>query len=203
MAVISNSPALILPPKPALDTNDIRGLKPPPEISTGWAWLLWTLVALVLIVVLVLLWRWWRKKHLAPPPVIIVPPHVRAKQRLAEALRLIGEPGPFCVAVSDTARVYLEERFQLRAPERTTEEFLHDLHSTAHLNGDQKLSLAAFLESCDLVKFARFEPNEAALRGLHDSAARLVDETQFEPVAVAPTDAIAPPPTPPPPVIPQ
>ena len=196
----SNS-ALILPPpsSPSVaTTNDIRGLKPPVEIPSGWAWLWWTLGALALIVALVLLWRWWMKKQQATPPFIPVPPHVRAKQRLAEALRLIAEPMPFCVAVSNTVRVYLEERFQLRAPERTTEEFLHDLRSTAHLNSEQKQSLAGFLESCDLVKFARFEPNEAALRELHDSAGRLVDETQFEPVAAVPTIAAAPPPPPPP-----
>ncbi len=195
MAVISNSPALIGPPlSPSVNTNDIRGLKPPVEIPSGWAWLGWTLGALVLVILLVLLWRWWRRKRLAIPPVLVIPPHIRAKQKLAEALRFIAEPMPFCVAVSDTVRVYLEERFQLRAPERTTEEFLNDLHSTAHLNGEQKRSLAGFLESCDLVKFARFEPDESALRGLHDSAGRLVDETQFEPVAIPATAATVPPP---------
>jgi hypothetical protein len=32
------------------------------------------------------------------------------------------------------------------------------------------------------VKFARFEPNEDSLRALHDSALRIVDETQFDPI---------------------
>ena len=61
------------------------------------------------------------------PPV---PAHVRAKQKLEEALALISQPKEFCVLVSDTIRFYLEERFDFRAPERTTEEFLRELGGT-------------------------------------------------------------------------
>jgi hypothetical protein len=96
---------------------------------------------------------------------------------------LIGDPRAFAIAVSDAVRVYLEERFTLRAPERTTEEFLRDLQKTSALTPQQKASLAAFLEQCDLVKFARFEPPESALRELHESALRLVHETQYRETA--------------------
>ena len=181
----TNTSALIVRPQTnaaALATNDIRGIKPPVEIPSGWAWLGWTLGALVVAAALVALWRWWWKKATTPALVPPIPPHVRAKQRLQEALGLIGDARLFCIAVSDALRIYLEERFQLRAPERTTEEFLQDLRATTHLNAPQKLSLTDFLERCDLVKFAKFEPTEAALRELHDSALRLVDETQYEPV---------------------
>jgi hypothetical protein len=82
--------------------------------------------------------------------------------------------------------VYLEERFQLRAPDRTTEEFLQDLRRTTALDDTQKTALTGFLEHCDLVKFARFEPSEDVLRGLHESALRLVDETSLLAVPAAP-----------------
>ncbi|MEI9866169.1 MAG: hypothetical protein WDN00_16765 [Limisphaerales bacterium] len=36
--------------------------------------------------------------------------------------------------------------------------------------GEQKESLGGFLESCDLVKFAKYEPTETELHGLHHSA---------------------------------
>jgi hypothetical protein len=91
--------------------------------------------------------------------------------------------------VSNTLRLYLEERFNLRAPERTTEEFLVELRTSRHLTVDQKQSLGEFLESCDLVKFARFEPNEMALWQLHDAALRLVDETQFDPIGAPQSSA--------------
>jgi hypothetical protein len=48
---------------------------------------------------------------------------------------------------------------------------------------EQKESLGEFLASCDLVKFAKYEPGEAELRGLHGSAVRLVEETEPPPVS--------------------
>ena len=82
------------------------------------------------------------------------------------------------VAVSDTARTYLEERFEFRAPERTTEEFLRELGGTKLLLPEQKDSLGNFLASCDLVKFAKYEPGENELRELHGAAVKLVEETE-------------------------
>jgi hypothetical protein len=159
------------------NATDIRDIKPPIEMPDSYAWIWQLLILLALAVAAILLWRWWKNRKLnivLPPPV---PAHVRAKQKLEEALALITQPKPFVIAVSDTARAYLEERFQFRAPERTTEEFLRELGGTDLLTGEQKESLGGFLESCDLVKFAKYEPRENELRGLHSSALRLVDET--------------------------
>ena len=136
------------------------------------------LLAAAVVVAAVLLWRWRKQRRckvVLPPPI---PAHVRAKQKLEEALALIAQPKPFVMAVSDTARTYLEERFEFRAPERTTEEFLRELAGTKLLLPDQKESLGNFLASCDLVKFAKYEPGETELRGLHGSAVRLVEETE-------------------------
>ena len=158
--------------------KDIRDIKPPIEISTGWEWVPAALAIIVLAVAVFLLWCWWRNRKLnikLPPPV---PAHVRAKQKLEQALALITQPKPFVIAVSDTARAYLEERFEFRAPERTTEEFLRELGGTALLLPEQKESLGGFLASCDLVKFAKYEPGESELRELHHSALRLVEETE-------------------------
>ena len=158
--------------------NDIRDIKPPVEIPNGWEWLWWTLGALAVAALLFAAWRWWQKRRSQIPVVPPVPAHVRAKQKLEEALALIAQPKPFCILVSDTVRTYLEERFDFRAPERTTEEFLHELQDTDLLSAEQKESLGEFLESCDLVKFAKYEPRETELRDLHGSAVRLVEETE-------------------------
>ncbi len=187
MRLTNSSPVLVRPAAaPPAGTNDLRPIKPPVEIPSGWEWLWWTLASLAVAVALFFLWRWWRRKLATPPVVPVIPPHVRARQRLQEALRLLADPRLFCIEVSDALRVYLEERFELRAPERTTEEFLVDLQSATHLNAAQKSSLAEFLDRCDLVKFAKFEPTELALRELQESALRLVDETRFESAAAEP-----------------
>ena len=168
-------------PSAASAASDIRDIKPPVEIPNGWAWLWWLLVILAAIAVAFFIWRWWQKRKANVPIVPPVPAHVRAKQKLGEAMALISQPKPFCILVSDTARLYLEERFDFRAPERTTEEFLRELSGTDLLVKEQKESLGNFLASCDLVKFAKYEPREPELRELHGSAMRLVEET--EPVA--------------------
>jgi hypothetical protein len=170
---------------PAAAAQDtLREIKPPIVIINVWLWvaigalvLLLAAIAIGLILFFVL-----RKKTVVPPPP--VPPHVRAKQKLKEALELIAQPKPFCIAVSDTLRFYLEERFKFHAPERTTEEFLHELQATNRLLPAQKESLGEFLKRCDLVKFAQYEPREPELMGLHESAVRLVEET--EPASVNP-----------------
>ena len=166
--MITNSPT----------ANDIRDIKPPMDIPTGWAWLWWTLAILAVVIATILIWRWRQKRKAFVPVVPPIPAHVRAKKKLAEALALISQPKPFVTAVSDTARFYLEERFQFRAPERTTEEFLRELRGTKLLLPEQKESLGDFLESCDLVKFAKYEPGENELRELHGSAVRLIEETE-------------------------
>lgn len=163
-------------------TNQLRDIKPPVVIPNGWLWLIWSVIALGVLVLIYLAWREWQKKKDQLPVEEIIPPHIRARRKLEAALGLIGQPREFCIMVSDTIRIYLEERFEFHAPERTTEEFLHELKQTDRLTPDQKESLGEFLNRCDLVKFARYEPGEPELRDLHGAALRLVEET--EPVMV-------------------
>ena len=164
--------------QPAPAPQDIRDIKPPVPIPNVWEWVWWALGLLVVLAILYLAWRYWQKRRSQIPVEPPVPAHIRAKQKLEEALALIAEPKPFCILVSDTVRAYLEEQFDFRAPERTTEEFLRELSTTDLLAPEQKESLGKFLESCDLVKFAKYEPGEPELRELHGSAVRLVEETE-------------------------
>jgi hypothetical protein len=164
----------------------LRDIKAPVEIPNVWLWVAIGVAALIVVGLIVGLALYFALRKKEVPVVPPIPPHVRAKQKLQEALALIAQPKPFCVLVSDTLRFYLEERFTFRAPERTTEEFLHELQATDRLLPDQKESLGEFLKQCDLVKFARYEPREVELRALHESAVRLVEETEPPP---APTGA--------------
>ncbi len=175
--------------------QDIRPAKgglahwPPPP--SRWLW-----VALAVLAILAAAFLALRKilttprtiLHLAPP----VPPHEIALNALAdlrgkgwiEALKI----EPFYVALSGIVRRYLEGRFGLRAPERTTEEFIRDALTSRTLSDVHRELVAGFLEQSDLVKFARHAPGPADMRNALDSAERLVRETM--PVAAAP----APPP---------
>jgi hypothetical protein len=178
----------------AASTNDIRALKPPVEIPNFWFWVFviaGIIAVLAMIVIGLIVWLASRNQAEKLVPAAPIPPHERARQKLQEALALFSQPRPFCILVSDTIRQYLEERFNFRAPERTTEEFLHELAKSDLLLPDQKQSLGEFLYVCDMVKFARYEPGEPELQALHESAVRLIDETepQPEPAQPAPTSA--------------
>ncbi len=173
-------------------TNALRDIKPPVYIPSGWIWLWWTLGVVAMAMLLYCGWVYWQRRRAVAARVPVIPPHVRAKQKLQEALALIGQPREFCILVSDTVRWYLEERFDFRAPERTTEEFLYELKGTDLLTSDQKRSLGEFLEKCDLVKFAKYEPVEPELRELHTAALLLVEQTQ--PVVLGPDMASTEPP---------
>jgi hypothetical protein len=162
----------------SVGTNDLRDIKPPIEIPNAWVWAMWGVLALAAAALAFWAWRYWQKRRSQVVPVPVIPAHIRAKQKLREALALIGQPREFCILVSDTVRWYLEERFDFHAPERTTEEFLHELQATNLLTPDQKNSLGEFLQRCDLVKFAKYEPGPPELHDLHDSAVRLVEETE-------------------------
>jgi LPXTG-motif cell wall-anchored protein len=162
--------------------SDIRAIKQPVPIPNIW---LWTALGLGLLLLALLGWWFWRKRRNRPALVEtkpVIPPHEKARAKLQEALGLLDQPRPFCILVSDTIRIYLEERFELRAPERTTEEFLEELQSSPALTYDQKRALGEFLTSCDLVKFARYEPGTAELQAIYDSAVRLVRETEPPPL---------------------
>ena len=176
---------LSLPSAAGSPTNGLRDIKPPVEIPSGWAWAWWVLGAIVagaarLVAMEILA----ETAGCAPPASADTaacprPPTPGGGPGLAQPAQA------FVIAVSDTLRAYLEERFSFRAPERTTEEFLHELQSTNLLDASQKERLSEFLQRCDLVKFAKYEPREMELRDLHASALRLVDET--EPRDLAPT----------------
>ncbi len=115
--------------------------------------------------------------HMPPP----VPPHRIALDALAD-LRARGwiealNIEPFYVELSGIVRRYLEARFGLRAPERTTEEFIRDALTSRKLSDAHQSLVAGFLEQSDLVKFARHAPGQPDMRNALDSADRLVRET--------------------------
>lgn len=174
--------ALVLPSEntePALsDIHDIRSLV---EVPSSWDWLWWLATIVIIVVLLYLAWHFWkkhRKKKAEEPTAPKEPAHERARRELEAALEYLHHPEQFCVLVSHTIRVYLESRFDLHAPERTTEEFLDELHESSHLNEAQKQSLAEFLTVCDMVKFAKSEPEAFELKQLHEAALQLVRETE-------------------------
>jgi len=152
---------------------DIKG---PLDIRSPGAWIRIALLLLAAGGVLAALWWWWRRRP-EPSQGPGESPSDRARKRLTAALDLRHDPERFATRVSEIVRLYLEERFGLHAPDRTTEEFLAELKTSVALESGHKALLGDFLTNCDLAKFARAEPGPAELDGLHEAAMRLVEET--------------------------
>ena len=162
----------------ALALRPLRGIYETPPAPPSYRGLVAAVVAALLLAVVVgglLLWR--RRPRKAPRPV---PPHEIAYEALRRllALQLIekGEIELFFVILSAILRDYIESRFQVRAPERTTEEFLAEAARDPALS-QHRARLAEFLALCDQVKFARFQPDDAAIQGAFDTLKRFLSET--------------------------
>jgi Domain of unknown function (DUF4381) len=159
---------------PTNDIHDIKGLVPVPH---GWWWL-WLLLALVAAGA-VALWLWKRRKPKiaieAVAPLSAYEIAVRELQRLREENPPVEQ---FYMRLSDIVRHYLEGRFRLRAPERTTEEFLYEVSQNGALTQTHKDLLGAFLQESDLVKFARHRPESADMNRAYNAAGKFVEETR-------------------------
>ena len=183
----TNTSALILPdPNGSVDMSgealDIRDIKGVVDVPSGNEWFFY-IFALFGVAIVVFISIWIIRRHsakLSEKSVLIPPqpPHILAWNKLQSSLDLIHDADLFCTEVSLIIRVYLEGRFDLQAPDRTTEEFLFELQTSKYLDDSHKNLLGDFLRECDLVKFAKAEPPENELRRLHEAAGRLVGETQ-------------------------
>jgi hypothetical protein len=107
-----------------------------------------------------------------------------ALEKLEQARALLQEenPVPYAVFVSETVRSYLGQRFQSPSTRRTTDEFLRQMENdpTTPLAGHRDL-LRDFLQSCDLVKFARYQPALDELEQVQQRAYSFVTATKPEP----------------------
>jgi hypothetical protein len=89
-----------------------------------------------------------------------------------------GDMDAFFVELSGIVRRYLEDRFGLRSPELTTEEFLEELAQSPDLVRSHQRLLRDFLSRADLVKFAHFLPEPRDVEDSLDSARRFLETTR-------------------------
>ena len=84
----------------------------------------------------------------------------------------------FYVALSQIVRTYLEDRFGLRSPELTTQEFLTEMGRSPDLARSHQQLLRGFLTQADLVKFAGHRPDATVVDESIASAERFLEETR-------------------------
>ena len=171
--------------------EDIEGVVEIPEPANRW-WL-WALI-LPAVVAVPAGWLLLKSRRAKKLVRVFKPAHEIAYARLralvAENLAEQGRIKEFYERISGILRHYIEDRFDLHAPERTTEEFLAELRFTEALPPSDKEVLEEFLTHCDLVKFARHDPTTEQIQRTFDLVKDFIERTKSEERTVDVTDKV-------------
>ncbi len=135
--------------------HDIRG---PVLLADGLWW-----VILLFVVLIFSAWLFFLKKgrkifKAVETPMVVIPPWETALKELSLLKKGVWQTKEqvmeFYVRLSLTVRHYIEMRFNIRAVEMTTEEFMTEMSRSSLLTKDHQLFLKEFLAGSDRVKFA-------------------------------------------------
>jgi hypothetical protein len=173
-----------------LSIADIEDVVDMPTEMVWW----WILPAVAVVGGIAGLWLYLHRKKIKETVRIFKPAHEIAYARLQSLIQqdLIkaGRVKEFYEAISDILRHYIEDRFELRAPERTTEEFLFEIRDAGALSQEHSRSLAEFLTHCDLVKFARHSPTNEQIQHTFDLAKNFIEQTKSDTKQIDVTDKV-------------
>lgn len=168
------------------DIEDV--VEMPQKVSLWWIWML----IIVCIAGAAGGWIIIRRKRAAKLIRIFKPAHEIAydslKALVEENLIEAGRIKEFYERISSILRHYIEHRFDLRAPERTTEEFLAEIQYADVLSEPDKESLGKFLTHCDLVKFAKHSPTTEQIQQTFDLVKEFIEKTKSDERRIDVTD---------------
>jgi hypothetical protein len=167
--------------KAELKIADIEGVvEMPKKASYWWIWIL----CIFVIAAAMVTWFILRRKKTKEIIRIFKPAHeiayIRLRALVGQKLVEAGKIKEFYEQISDILRHYIEHRFNLHAPERTTEEFLAELPETNVLSEAVQERLAEFLRHCDLVKFAKYSPSAEQIQKTFDLVKDFIETTKSE-----------------------
>ena len=170
------------------DIEDV--VEMPQETSYLWIWV----IGSTSIVTAIAGWLCLRRKRYSKLARIFKPAHEIAYERLRALVKddlvTAGKIKEFYERISNILRHYIEDRFDLRAPERTTEEFLIELQWTDDLSTPDKDNLGEFLRHCDLVKFAKYSPTNEQIQRTFNLVKDFIDATKSDERRIDVTDNV-------------
>lgn len=172
----------LAPPLPTLELPSASGN------SSNWCWLT-AIPCIAGGVLAAIIWRRRRKT------IRKANAYELAQSRMEKLLARWRDPNAqvtaeaFFVEISSVIRRYLEDRYELRAPELTTDEFLQLASQEKVLSQAQQSMLSEFLTQADVVKFAGVEATEHDVQRSTQLAQNFLEQTR--PDALGP-DATGP-----------
>ncbi len=158
-------------------------------------WQFWA-VALPIVVAVLAFILWWVRR---PERAAAAPPPKKPWEVAYDRLRILDEKAlaksghyePYYVDLSSILRYYIEDRFHIHAPERTTQEFLNEVTDGNALTESQQRMLGQFLRHCDRVKFAQYQPSTKEMEESFTRVLMFVDETVPQPATAEQREAAA------------
>ncbi len=164
--------------------KDIRPIKGPIVLESGFNWLPWLIGALAALLLITALLFYFRKKQSSRRAT---PAHEKALARLAEVRKRLDTSTTCDLAArtADILRTYIEDRFRIAAPTLTTREFINELmdgsrHLPPELTGNTKV-LQQVLEQSDKAKFARCQPAREEVEQILGAADQFIQSTKRKP----------------------
>ncbi|MCP4710414.1 MAG: hypothetical protein GY869_17465 [Planctomycetes bacterium] len=158
------------------DIKDVASM--PKSPGRWWIWTGGAVGAAGLMLGLLLLLRRRKVKEIRIMMTAHQVAYSRLEKLVADDLVAAGQVKEFYERISNILRWYIEHRFNLKAPERTTEEFLQEVHGAGVLNHDQQKMLSEFLQHCDMVKFAMYGPSAEEIQKTFDLTKEFIESTK-------------------------
>ena len=162
--------------------HDIMPPVDPPRSHGAWLWIGGASLALLISGMGVFLVLRQKNRNRNALQAVAIPAHQQAFDALnalvAENLVEKGRVKEFYQKISDILRRYIENRFHIRAPELTTEEFLIAIQAKDDFAAAHQVLLKNFLTHCDLVKFARHQPQTEDIQKTFDACKAFILGTQ-------------------------
>ncbi len=162
---------------PAITKRDGKLKSSEWRVNLRYLWL-----APILLIILVALYLWKMSLRRRAVAESSVDPFERALARIreleAEGIPTAANADYWYVELSSIVREFIESNFGLKAPERTTEEFLREAKRSEALTSPVQASLSKFLSLCDRVKFAGHDPASDESKASLDFARTFVQESR-------------------------
>jgi hypothetical protein len=162
--------------------DTLKDLKPQADIETDYKPLLFFLAAAASAAYLVYrLVRYLRGRRRRPPlkPERLRSPEEVAREAIERLLsRKLVEQGQiklFYLELSEIIKRFLGSKLGVISLERTTEEFTRDLRAISVPSAQYRM-IREFLEDCDLVKFAKYQPGREEVEQIVSRSRAMIDE---------------------------
>ncbi|MBZ4192302.1 hypothetical protein [Niabella beijingensis] len=162
------------PSQPYHDIQDIRSV--PFRLSKQFEkW--WYMVALLLVLVTLAVYWMTGEKKPREAAKIYKGAYARAKQQLGELKASRVPENRFYARLVEILRAYLSERARVNSLQQTSVDLVEKIHP---LFRDEQLyrSLEQVLSLCDLVKFAKYDPEDAEAQSAYEVISHGVDHIE-------------------------